>query len=53
MKKLDLWIGGEFRPAQNNAVFVDCSPVDDSPYAEAARAYEEDVKLAVEVAHAH
>lgn len=52
MKKLDLWIGGEFRPAQNNAVFVDHSPVDDSPYAEAARAAEEDVNQAVEAAHA-
>ena len=52
MKNLKLWIGGEFRPAQNNAVFVDCTPVDDSPYAEAARASEEDVKLAVEAAHA-
>lgn len=52
LKKLDLWIGGEFRAAQGKAVFVDHTPVDDSPYAEAARASAEDVKLAVEAAHA-
>lgn len=52
MKKLKLWIGGEFRPAQHHAVFIDHSPLDDSPYAEAARAGAEDVKLAVEAAHA-
>lgn len=47
-----LWIGGEFRPAQGNATFIKLNPENDTPMAESARATVEDVKLAVEAAHA-
>ncbi len=52
MRKTALWIGGEFRAAHGNAVFVDRAPEDDSPYAEAARASAEDVDAAVRAAAA-
>ena len=38
VKKLNLWIGGEYRPAKDNAVFIDHNPIDDRPYAEVAKA---------------
>ncbi|MDO9449453.1 MAG: hypothetical protein Q7J21_03135, partial [Rugosibacter sp.] len=47
-----LWIGGEFRAAQGNATFIKLNPEQDTPMAESARASVEDVKLAVEAAHA-
>jgi acyl-CoA reductase-like NAD-dependent aldehyde dehydrogenase len=46
-----LWIGGEFREAQNGATFVDLNPENDQPHAQAARASAEDVAAAVQAAH--
>jgi acyl-CoA reductase-like NAD-dependent aldehyde dehydrogenase len=47
----ELWIGGEAIPASSGEYFDDLNPVDDSLYARAAAATEEDMRRAVQVAH--
>lgn len=50
----DLWIGGQWRPAANNATYTTRNPVDDSPITEIAHADAADVDAAVQAArHAY
>ena len=50
-RKIKLWIGGEYKDASLGEYFDDHNPVDDSLYAIAAKGTEEDIDLAVQVAH--
>jgi acyl-CoA reductase-like NAD-dependent aldehyde dehydrogenase len=52
VREVKIWINGEAKDAQSGATFVDNNPDADTPFAQAARAEDADVKAAVEAAHA-